>query len=273
MNITPATSIIGADVSDIDLATPLAKAEVEQLDRALAKHGVLFFRDQHLGPDEHLAFGERFGELHVHAYERNLGGAHEAVMLLESDGFGGTNAPKIPWHTDATFEANPPRISILRAVEVPPFGGDTLWASTYAAFEGLSSRMQRFVDGLDALHSAAQVFRTRVAAGRGRVDAEQEMRSAVHPVVIRHPVSGRKGLYVNGIFTSGMCELSDDESDAILRMLLETVHDPGLQVRLRWEPGTVAMWDNRCTQHAAAGGYEGRRVMHRVMTMGTPPAR
>ena len=272
MRITPVTTTIGAEVSDVDLAANLSADEVRKLDKAVAEHGVLFFRDQQLVPDEQLAFGGAFGELFVHPYERNLGGAYEPVMLLESDGFGASNAPKIPWHTDATFETNPARISILRAVELPPVGGDTLWASAYATYEGLSSRMQRFVDELDALHDAAGAFGTRVAGGRTRADGEREMRTAVHPVVIRHPVSGTKALYVNGIFTTELVELSRAESAALLSVLLEAVHDPSLQVRLRWEPGTVAMWDNRCTQHAAAGGYEGRRVMHRVMVMGAPPA-
>jgi len=178
MQITPVTTTIGAEVSDIDLAAPLSSDEARQLDKAVAEHGVLFFRDQALTPDEHLAFGAALGELHVHPYERNLGGAREPVMLLESDGFGGSKAPKVPWHTDATFETNPPRISILRAVEIPSVGGDTLWASTYAACEGLSSRMQGFVDELDAVHEAAGVFGRRVAADSTRVDAEREMTDA-----------------------------------------------------------------------------------------------
>jgi taurine dioxygenase len=273
MHIRPVTTTIGAEVSDIDLALPLSADEARLLDKAVAEHGVLFFRDQRLTPDQQLAFGAVFGALHVHPYERNLGGAHEAVMVLESDGFGGATAPKVPWHADATFETNPPRLSILRAVETPVVGGDTLWASTNAAYEGLSSPMQRFVDELEAVHEAAGAFGARVAAGQARADSVQEMRTAVHPAVIRHPLSGSKALYVNGIFTTKLADLGRAESAALLGVLLETVHDPSLQVRLRWEPGTIAMWDNRCTQHAAAGGYEGRRIMHRVMAMGAPPAR
>ena len=274
MQLEPVTDVIGAEVIGVDLAdTPSPEVELE-LDHALATYGVLFFREQVLTPTEHVAFGARFGELHIHPYERNLGGAHEAVVELDSEVYGGSvRAPQVPWHADATFEPAPPRASILRAVQLPSVGGDTLWASTYAVYDGLSSRLQRFVDELDAHHSAEWAFRGRVASGQARADASTEMTASLHPVVASHPVTGRKALFVNRVFTTHIAELATPESAALLGVLLEAVHDPALQVRLRWRPGTVAMWDNRCTQHAAVGGFEGRRVMQRVTIVGPPPKR
>lgn len=272
MKIERVTDRIGAEVTGVDLAD-VDDATVSALDRALADHGVLFFRDQDLTPAEHLAFGARFGELHLHPYERNLGGDHQAVIVLDSANYRTKGKDPVPWHHDATFEARPPRGSILRAVDLPEVGGDTLWADMYAAYEGLSSKLQRFVDELDAVHDASHIFGRRVAEGRARPDAETTMTANVHPVVATHPVSGRKALFVNANFTTGIVDLARRESDAVLGVLFQTVHNPDIQVRLRWTPGTVAMWDNRCTQHYAVGGYTGRRVMQRVTFLGPAPTR
>lgn len=273
MELSPVTNSIGAEVTGVDLTQPLSAGLVLDLDRALAEHGVLFFRDQHVTPRQQLDFGACLGELHVHPYEHNLGGQLEAVLVLDSERYRSKGKTPVPWHTDATFEQRPPRGSVLRAVELPPVGGDTLWANMYAAYESLSSRMQRFLDDLDAVHDAGATFGGRLREGRVRDDAVTEMRSTVHPVVTAHPVSGRKVLFVNRQFTSHIVDLSSSESDRILEHLFHTVHAPDIQVRLRWRPGTVAVWDNRCTQHYAVGGYEGRRVMNRVTFLGPPPKR
>lgn len=272
MKFEMVTDRIGAEVSGIDLAE-VDDTTAAVLDHALAEHGVLFFRDQKLTPTEHMTFGARLGELHLHPYERNLGGEHEAVIVLDSENYRTKGKDPVPWHHDATFEKRPPRGSILRAVELPPVGGDTLWADMYAAYEGLSSKLQRFVDGLDALHDASHIFGAKVAEGRGRPDAQTTMNANVHPVVATHPVSGRKALFVNANFTTAIVDMSRRESDALLAVLTHTVHSPDIQVRLRWRPGTVAMWDNRCTQHYAVGGYDGRRVMQRVTFLGPEPTR
>lgn len=272
MKIDKVTSRIGAEVTGVDLRAVTDDA-VARLDEALAEHGVLFFREQDLTPAEHMAFGARLGELHLHPYERNLGGEHQAVIVLDSANYRTKGQDPVPWHHDATFEERPPRGSILRAIELPDVGGDTLWADMYAAYEGLSSKLQRIVDDLDAVHDAAHIFGARVAEGRAKPDAETTMNATVHPVAATHPVSGRKALFVNANFTTSIVGLSRRESDALLAVLNQTVHNPDIQVRLRWSPGTVAMWDNRCTQHYAVGGYHGRRVMQRVTFLGPPPTR
>jgi taurine dioxygenase len=273
MQVAPVTDVIGAEISGVDLSQPLTGQEVDELESRLTHHGVLFFRDQHLTPEAMQDFARRLGVIDVHPYERNLGGALEGVTVLDAHVLGGGRAPAVPWHTDATFLPAPPRASILQAVEIPPVGGDTLWASTYATYDALSSKMQRFVDDLDALHDATPSFGARAARGSLREDAVEEMTKTVHPVVATHPVTGRRTLFVNQVFTTAVEGLSRTESAALLRLLFELVNDPGAQVRLRWQPGTVAMWDNRCTQHAAVSGYEGRRLMHRVTLQGTVPSR
>jgi taurine dioxygenase len=273
MEASPVTSVIGAEISGVDLAQQLSDSEVSQLERLLAEHGVLFFRDQDLTPEAHVAFASRMGEIDVHPYEQNLGGELEGVTVLDALVLGRGRAPAVPWHTDATFLAAPPRASILRAIEVPPVGGDTLWASTYATYEGLSSRLQRLIDDLEAVHDAGPHFAARSARGDLRSDAPTEIFQTVHPVVTTHPVTGRLVLYVSGGFTTSIEGLPRAEGQALLKMLLDRVNDPGTQVRLRWQPGTVAIWDNRCTQHAAVAGYEGSRVMHRVTLKGTEPKR
>lgn len=272
MKFERVTDRIGAEVTGIELAD-VDDAAAADLDRALAQYGVLFFRAQALTPDQHIALGSRFGELHVHPYERNLGGDHEAVIVLDSENYRTKGKDPVPWHHDATFEVRPPRGSILRAIEIPEVGGDTLWADMYAAYDGLSSKTQRFIDDLDAIHDASHIFGARVAEGRGKPDAQSTMNASVHPVVATHPVSGRKALFVNANFTTAIVDMPKREGDALLGMLHQTVKDPDIQVRLRWAPGTVAMWDNRCTQHYAVGGYGSRRVMQRVTFLGPPPTR
>ncbi len=273
MQFEKVTDVIGAEVHDIDLRAPLDDTTVIALDRALAEHGVLFFRDQQLGPAQHRDFGARFGELHLHPYERNLGGDLATVLVLDSENYKEKGRNPVPWHHDATFEKRPPRGSVLRAVQLPDVGGDTVWSSMYAAYDSLSSKLQRFVDELDAVHDATASFGRRVAEGRARDDAQTSMTRNVHPVVAVHPVSGRKALFVNRVFTESIAGMGAAESAHLLELLFRTVHVPDAQVRLRWRPGTVAMWDNRCTQHYAVGGYTGRRVMQRVTFLGPEPER
>lgn len=272
MEFDRVTDRIGVEVRGIDLAD-LDEGDIAALDLALADHGVLFFRGQDITPDDHIAMGAAFGELHIHPYEHNLGGDHQAVIVLDSQNYRTKGRDPVPWHHDATFEPRPPRGSILRAIELPEVGGDTLWADMYAAYDGLSSKLQRIIDELDATHDATHIFSQRVADKRSRPDAETTMTASVHPVVATHPVSGRRALFVNANFTTGIVDMRPKESEALLAVLFATVQNPDIQVRLRWAPGTVAMWDNRCTQHYAVGGYTGRRVMQRVTFLGPPPAR
>ena len=273
MKVEMVTDVIGAEVSGLDLSEPLAPETVLALDRALAEHGVLFFRDQHITPRQQLDFGGHFGELHFHPYSPNLGGDLQQVILLDSANYGPTGERRLSWHADATFEPRPPRGSILHAVEVPPVGGDTLWASLYAAYDSLSSRFQRMIDDLEAVHDSTMPFGDRAKERAAREGTTLEMKTCVHPVVTVHPVTGRKTIFVNRAFTTHIVGLSPTESSRILDLLYQSADVPDFTCRLRWEPGTVAMWDNRCTYHHAVGGYSGRRVMHRVTFLGPEPKR
>jgi taurine dioxygenase len=168
------------------------------------------------------------------------------------------------WHTDATATAEPPKAASLRAIKLPSVGGDTLWASMYAAYEALSSKMQRFLSGLEALHSTNH----HPAAREGMFS---EPASAVHPVVIGDPVTGKPALYVNSSFTERIIGVADQESASLLKMLLDHINTPDFHVRLKWDTQTIAIWDERVTQHRAIADYVGRRVMHRVVVAGDAP--
>lgn len=264
------TGAAGAEVHDFDLGEDHDQAVIDELNLAVAEHGVLFFRDQDITPEQHRAFGARFGQLYIHPFVRNMGPELPEIMVLAPENLPNSGTKSIRWHADATFEPCPPRGSILRAVELPELGGDTLWANMHAAYETLSSHMQRFLEGLHGVHESDS-FQKLIAMGRAVEDAPDEMTATEHPVIATHPVTGRKTLFVNVIFTRAIAELSETESDRILSFLLEHLKSPDFQVRLRWRPGTVAFWDNRATQHYAVCDYTGRRAMHRVTILGDRP--
>jgi taurine dioxygenase len=249
------TGTIGAVVSGIDLAQPLSDSTMREIEHALHRHSVLFFPDQHLDDESHIRFGRWFGELDVHHSGRNLAD-HQEIHVLE--GYG----RDVDWHTDITYKELPARASVLRSVTVPDVGGDTIWASTAAAYEELSSAMQRFVDELSAYHDSCST---------NSRDPHLEILGAVHPVVIDHPWSGRRCIFVNPMFTKHIVDLSPRESERVLALLFEQVQVPSHQVRWRWEPNTVAMWDNLATQHSVVVDYTAPRLMQRVTVRGPRP--
>jgi taurine dioxygenase len=272
LEIVPVTVEIGAEVRGVDLRKPLAAEEVRALQRALADHLVLFFRDQHLTPEQHLAVGRAFGELDPAPFGPKHEKHPEITVLdqVQPRGQGADN-----WHTDNTFMTAPPLGSILRAIELPGVGGDTCFASMYAAWEALSAPMQEFLSGLRAVHdltrTLGRAIRDGNAPGADLAKMQREWPPVEHPVARRHPVTGRKALFVNGNFTSHLVGLEPAESDALLRMLFEHVRSPDFQCRFRWEPGSVAFWDNRCAQHYGVPDYGERRLMHRVTLAGDRP--
>jgi taurine dioxygenase len=249
------TGTLGAVVSGVDLAHPRGDAEMRAIEATLHEHGVLFFPDQHLDLAAHRRFGAWFGELDVHHSGRNAAEFPEIYVL---EGY----SRDIMWHADVTFAERPARGSILRAVTVPRVGGDTLWASMYACYEGLSSAMQRLVDGLHAHHDSS-ILNNR--------DPHLEVVGAIHPVVVDHPWTGRRSIFVNPMFTHRIVELGETESEQVLALLYEQVHAASVQVRWRWEPNTVAMWDNFATQHSVVVDYTEPRTMHRVTVKGPRP--
>jgi taurine dioxygenase len=262
--ISPVAGSLGAEVDGISLGNPDDGA-IAQLHAALLEYQALFFREQNLTRDEQKAFARHFGALHIHPFEQSLKDeGHPEIIVFKS----GRDLPFISgaWHADATFLHEPPFVSILRCVAAPEAGGDTMWASMYAAYEALSDKMQRALSDLVAIHDTGRAF--AVAAYRGeKIDGENALKmvSAEHPVVLTHPETGRKALYVNSHFTSSIKGMKTAESAAVLTFLFRHIGNPDFSCRFRWRPNSVAMWDNRCTQHRAlADNLSALRHLERV---------
>lgn len=261
---------IGAEVRGVNLAAPLDAAVFEAVQAALVRHEVLVFRDQAITLDQQMAFARRFGALSIHPFSPNLEDKPEVIVLDYSE----DNPPALTdcWHSDETFRAEPPMGTILRAKVVPQVGGDTLFCSMTAAYRGLSERMKRYIHGLEAVHDF-KPFRTLFGDSAGHRaklrDIEDRFPNPSHPVVRVHPVSGRRILNVNPQFTVRIRDMKDDESRTILEFLFRQAHTPEYQVRVRWQPDTVVMWDNRSVQHYAPHDYyPQRRTMERVTIAG-----
>ena len=268
LEIEPLAAHLGAVVHGVDLAN-VDDATFAALHAAWLEHQVLFFRDQALSLDEHKAFGARFGELHVHPVLHPLKDeGHPEIVVLESN-------EKLPfvaegWHSDVTFEKAPPLGSILRCRIAPETGGDTLWASMYAAYEGLSDSMQRLLSGLEARHDGGGF--AAIARTEEQRKELKERQTAVHPVIRTHPETGRKVLFVNSAFTREIVGMKRAESQAILEFLYRHIETPDFQVRFRWQPDSIAFWDNRCTQHRVlADNLAAHRRMERVTMIGDVP--
>ena len=264
-SIDPLTPTIGAEISGLDLSEPLGPETLDAVYQALIDHLVIFFRGQDLPPAAHLAFAESFGEIDKpHPVYPHAEG-HPNVVLLKH---GPDHKPDTnEWHTDLTYYEAPPFSSILYAVEVPASGGDTLWANMVAAYDALPPEIKSHIDGLEAIHDLGDFRNDFLAAGglEGLNQAMAREGSAVHRVAPRHPVTGRRFLYVNQPFTRLITTMNMRESDRLLRYLFDHIARPEFQVRFRWRPGSLAMWDNRVTQHYAVDDYRPHgRTMHRV---------
>lgn len=274
MQIKPLTPTIGAVVEGVDLSQGVSADLAEALRGALLKHQVIFFEDQHMTPVQHRDFAARFGALHTHPL---YPGVPEAPELFILDNHAGNPTDNDAWHTDVTFIETPPMGSILYARQLPPSGGDTIWANMRAAYEALSPVFRDFLTGLDAVHDFARGFPQHgiVANASGaekHAKALAEHPPVLHPVVRTHPETGEDGLFVNFGFTERIKGLRRKESDAILGMLFEHVTKPEFQVRWRWSDNAVAFWDNRVTQHYAVNDYlPARRIMNRATILGERP--
>jgi taurine dioxygenase len=253
LTIEAANPRIGAFVSGVDIAAPLSNRAVSELHRALAEYQVLFFRDQHFTLDSQKAFGRLFGALHIHPNTPGPEG-HPEILPIHADEHSRRVAGEI-WHSDVSCDAEPPLGSILHLHTVPPNGaGDTLFASMYAAYEALSPRFKSYLEGLTALHAGERNYR-RNNRLRGIDDRGRVFPQANHPVVRTHPVTGRKALYVNRLFTYRINEVPEAESEAMLGYLYQHAERPEFQVRFQWRPDSVAFWDNRAVQHLAVWDY------------------
>ena len=249
IEVTKLTPRIGAEIGGVDLSRPLGNRQFQEVHDALMENLVIFFRDQHLTHDQHKDFAGRFGRLMVHPVKPRMGADPEITPIHADEN--STHVAGEDWHTDLSFAATPPMGSILYITELPPVGGDTLFASMYAAYERLSPKMQEFLSGLTAFHDGEARFRPLGLEPRnGDRFAETE-----HPIVRAHPVTGRKLLFVNQEFTTRIKGLSKAESDALLHMLWRHIETPELHCRFRWQKNSVAFWDNRCAQHTAMWDY------------------
>jgi taurine dioxygenase len=248
----PISGALGAEVTGISLRD-VDDAGFEKVRDLLREHLVLFFPEQHLSPDEHRRFAVRFGEPEIHPYIPKLDPEHPEIVVLRAAG--GFIADV--WHTDVTFDASPPICSVLNALEMPASGGDTMWSNQYLAFASLSAPLRDLASGLTARHDASTFGHP-----------EQQ---AVHPVVRRHPETGRSSLFVNRQFTRRILELSRDESEGLLAVLFAHSERADFTCRYSWRAGTIGIWDNRCTQHCAVNDYEGERVISRVTILGDHP--
>jgi len=274
LQVHPIAGALGAEISGVDLSKDLDDATIAAIRGAWLEHLVVFFRDQDLPPGRFLTFARRFGEPIEYPFVKGLAEFPEIIPVLkletETINFGGI------WHSDTAYLDVPPMASMLVAREVPRAGGDTLFANMYLAYETLSAGMRRMLDGLSAVNSsaAADVSRTREdrIKDSARADAKKEYQ-ATHPVVRVHPETGRRALYVNTAHTVRFEGMTDEESAPLLRFLYQHQVRPELTCRFAWKPGSLAFWDNRCTQHNAINDYQGhRRLLHRITLAGDKPA-
>ncbi len=264
---------LGAEVSGVDLRKPLSIAQFKAIEDALVDNELIILRDQDISSDELMAFGHRFGELTVHPFAPNEGKNAPELIKFRND-------EKTPpygtdvWHSDETFRAEPPMATVLIAKEVPAIGGDTMFVSMSAAYDGLSDRMQQFIGGLEGIHDM-KPFRPLFGKSEEERKKLQHFElmypPQLHPVVRIHPISGRKVLFVNPQFTVGINGMEEHESRALLNLLFRQAFVPEFQFRLHWAPHTIAVWDNRSTQHYAVHDYyPQRRYMERVTIKGGP---
>jgi alpha-ketoglutarate-dependent taurine dioxygenase len=270
----PVSAHVGAEIGGVDLGAPVPDPVMAEIRQAFGEYGVVFFRDQQLAPEQHVAFAERFGPIDINRFFATVPG-HPMIAEVRKEpeqtrNIGGG------WHTDHSYDEAPALGSMLYAREVPQTGGDTLFASMYAAYDALSDGLKAMLEGLRACHSSRHVFGAEAMAQRGDLNGrvgnpELATQDAVHPVVIRHPQTGRKALYVNPGFTLRFEGWTDEESRPLLDYLFRHAVRPEFTCRFRWREDSLALWDNRSTWHFAVNDYHGeRRLLHRITIQGTP---
>lgn len=273
MEIKRVAGALGAEISGVDLTQPLDDERAAQVRRALLDHQVIFLRGQDLSPRQFLDFALAMGKPIEYPFVKGLDGYPEIIEVkkLENErtNFGGV------WHSDTTYLQEPPMGSMLLSREIPPYGGDTLFASQYAAYDALSDTMKRLLDGLVGISTSAKADVSRTREDRIRSDGRQGAAQeyvAEHPLVRTHPETGRKALYLNVAHTAGIKGMTDEESAPLLQFLFQHQVKPEFTCRFVWTPNAIAFWDNRCAMHNPVNDYHGfRRVMHRITLKGDRP--
>ena len=265
----------GAEIGNVDISQPISDEDFAVIRQAFADHGLIFLRDQTITPEQHIAFAERWGDINVNRFFTPVDG-YPQIAEVRKEPDQATNIGG-GWHTDHSYDVEPAMGSILVARELPPKGGDTMFADMAAAYDALDDEMKAKLDGLEAIHSSKHIFGGQSAYKEGsdvkerlhNADAADALDDVVHPVVITHPLSGKKILYVNAAFTIGIKDLSQEESTALLMQLYQHAQQDQFVTRFQWKPGSIAFWDNRATWHYALNDYQGeRRVMHRITLEG-----
>ncbi len=277
IDVAPLAGSMGAEIHGVDLASELTNQQFDEIHQAHLDYLTIIFRDQKITPQQQADFARRFGTLEIYPFIKGIEGTPEVVELIkteeDTENFGGA------WHSDTTYQEKPVMGSMLYALEVPDAGGDTLYANMYLAYESLSDGMKDMLDGLKAHNNSAQLYRggrakkmKNLAGMKDQYNAESEVLESLHPVVRTHPETGRKALYVNRSHTERFENMTVEESAPLLQYLCDHAIRPEFTCRVKWEPGTLAFWDNRCTQHFAVNDYPGkRRRMHRVIIEGDIP--
>jgi taurine dioxygenase len=271
LKVTRITGVIGAEIGGVDLRMPLDDSTFAALRAALDRHLVLFFRDQDITPAQHLAFARRFGTISVAPFGPKHPDHGEMTVLdqITPKGEGSDN-----WHTDNTFMLRPPLGSVLRAVQIPSVGGDTLFASMYAAYDALSPTLQAMLEPLRATHDLSRMLRKAIANGQAKEDLDhmrEQWPPVTHPVIRTNTETGRKSLFINGQWAVFIEGLTERENAVVLPFLCDHVRSPEFQCRFHWEPNSIAFWDNRWVQHYGVADYTERRVMQRVTIEGERP--
>lgn len=271
-DVEPIGPTIGAKIRGLDLSKIIDKETLELLENAVVEHKIIYIRDQTINTAQQVAFGKMFGDLEVHPFRPE--GTIPEIMVLDNHKDNPVLSTDV-WHSDTTFRECPTKYSILRCLKIPETGGDTLWADMCAAYDGLSDAIKNMIDKLFAVHDFKNF---RALYSNSENDREKIFKmeklypNPTHPIVRTHPVTGRKAIYVNSQFTLGIVGMKDKESSALLELLYQQAQIPEYQFRLRWKPGTLAIWDNRSTQHYAANDYfPKRRHMERVAVIGDKP--
>lgn len=274
LEVRPLSRAVGAEILGINLLNPVSDAQIAEIRKIWLQHSVVFFREQPLEPAAFQAFAKRFGEIIEYPFVKGLPDFPLIVPVLklphEKHNFGGV------WHTDTTYLQEPPMATMLIARELPPVGGDTLFASNYAAFEGLSPALQDTLRTLKGVNSSAKAAVTHSREDRVADSATDKGRSELnseHPVVRTHPETGREALYVNPGHTLRFAGWTEEESAALLNYLFEQQVKPEYTCRFVWRPGSIALWDNRCVLHNPINDYHGyKRLLHRITLKGDKPA-
>ena len=272
IEVTPYGGELGAAIHGVDLSQEMDDQTYSEIKQALLENLVIFFRDQDITPEQQISFGRRFGRLHVHPYIPCYKNYKEIIELAADSGHTGKNRLSNEWHVDLSYIQDPPLAAILRAVNPPQRGGDTMWCNLYKAYDTLSDTMKDMLEGLVAVHDVTKTYRRQElheeGGARTYTHSYQTTPPVEHDIIRVHPETDKKFLYISELTTTHIKGLHENESDTILKMLFEHINWKELQCRFYWEKNSIAMWDNRSTVHYAVQNYHSPRRMHRVTVLG-----